>query len=400
MKILINIYCFLTYPFKQSAKTMRILFILLAFIFLTSCNDGEREIKSTSKSLSISIDSISITIDSTFLQYYRQTSFNKTNGKLYGYNSALHRIDYLSINDKKNTIGFIQLQKEGPHGIELPIDIYVTNDNEIFLITNNNIIKINSEGEIISKNGINSNSNKEAYNHHNLFPSQDSGFEYRLDDRLFYILNTNMEFSKRKNPKKYYENSRLISSYNYNMDELTELDIPYPKEFQEKDFGFNNLPFVHLDTNYIYYSFSPLPDLYRYHILTKEITTYKVDTKDLPYYKSDYKDLSTNAYSMSLNTFTDNSNFGSLLSTNDFIIRIYLSSTLEHKINSNNNQNPKETALQIFDKDLQLLKTVNINNALGFASNFSDGNTLYFQIEALNENEIRFLKLELSSNNN
>lgn len=378
---------------------MRIILILLAFIFLTSCNDGEREIKSTSKNLIISIDSISITIDSTFLQYYRETSFNKNNGKLYGYNSALHRIDYLSLKDKGNTNGFIQLQKEGPHGIERPIDIFVTNDNEIFLITYNDIIKINSEGEIISKNGINSNSNKEVYDQLNLFPSQDSGFEYRLDDSLFYILNTNMEFSSRKSPKKYYEKSKLISSYNYNTDELTVLDIPYPKEFQEKDFGFNNLPFVHIDTNYIYYSFSPLPDLYRYHILTKENITYKVSTEDLPYYKSDYKDLSTNGYSMSLNTFTDNSNFGPILSTNDFIIRVYLSSTPEHKINSNN-QNPKETALQIFDKDLQLLKTVNINKALGFAGNFSDGNTLYFQIEALNENEIRFLKLELSSKNN
>lgn len=375
---------------------MRIILILLAFIFLTSCNNREREIKSTSQSLSISIDSISITIDSTFLQYYRETSFNKNNGKLYGYNSALHRIDYLSIKDKGNTNGFIQLQKEGPNGVERPIDISVTNANEIFLITYNDIIKINSEGKLISKNGINSNSNKEVYNQLNLFPSQDSGFEYRLDDRLFYILNTNMEFSKRKNPKKYYENSRLISSYNYNTDELTVLDIPYPKEFQEKDFGFNNLPFVHLDTNYIYYSFSPLPDLYRYHILTKEITTYKVNTKDLPYYRSNYKDISVEEYSMSLSTFSDNSNFGSILSTNDFIIRVYLSSTPEHKINSNNNQSLKETALQIFDKDLQLLKTVNINNAFGFAGNFSDGNTLYFQIEALNENEIRFLKLKLN----
>jgi hypothetical protein len=96
---------------------------------------------------------------------------------------------------------------------------------------------------------------------------------------------------------------------------------------------------------------------------------------------------------MDLSTFINNSNFGSLLSTDAFITRIYLSSNPEHKRNSNDGKSYKESLLQIFDKNLHLIKNFNVETALGFSGNFSDSKNLYFQIEAMNENEIRFLKL-------
>jgi hypothetical protein len=346
--------------------------------------------------LNIKIDTINIAIDSTFMQYYRQTSYDKTNKKLYVYNSSLHRLDYLDFDTQTNTNGYIQLKKEGPNGVERPNDILVTNDNNISLITYNDIIKINSNGEIISKNGINSNSNKDIYNRHYLFPSQDSGFDYNSDDDLFYVLNTNMQVSSREEPKKFYKSSKLISRYSFTDDELTVLDIPYPKEFQEKDFGFNNLAFVCLNNNKIYYSFSPLLDVFSYDISKEKIKRHETSFEGLPYYKYDYKDRSEGNHGLNMDTFTFNSNFGSIMCNKDYVIRVYLSSTPEHKVNpSDKSQSPKESAIQIFDKDLNLLKNFKVNSNLGFAGNFSDDEYFYFQIDPLNENEIRFLKVQI-----
>ena len=137
-------------------------------------------------------------------------------------------------------------------------------------------------------------------------------------------------------------------------------------------------------------------DIFSYDINTEEYKRYEGYSEDLPYYNYDYKDRSEGNFGMNLDSFTLNSNFGSLICNKDYLVRAYLSSTPEHKLNPDNkNQSPKESALQIFDKKLNLLKNFKIDSNLAFSGNFSDGEYFYFQIDPLNENEIRFLKIKI-----
>ena len=80
------------------------LFFFFCFIFIfISCNNKKTSVDYVDSNLNIKIDTINIAIDSTFMQYYRQTSYDKTNKKLYVYNSSLHRLDYLDFDTQTNT---------------------------------------------------------------------------------------------------------------------------------------------------------------------------------------------------------------------------------------------------------------------------------------------------------
>ncbi len=371
-----------------------ILLIIISFCFISCNNDLNKTIISNNTNFSIKIDTISISIDSTFLQYYSKTNFNKRNNKLYCYNSILHRIDYLSFENNTDN-GYIQLQKDGPNGIKRVNDVYVKSEDQIFLISYNRIVEINSRGEITLQRKINSTSNKEFYKSHFLFPSQDSGFEYSNENDNFYIMNANMQFAKRNNPVGFYESYKLMTEYNFENDQLTNLSIGFPNEFTEKDFGLNSMPFVHLDRGNIYYSFSPLPYLYKFDLKNNKSIKLNPSIEGLPYYNYDYDGLSDELDGINMKSFMNNSNFGSIISTKNHLIRVYLSPNLEHKKDNVGNENLKESALQIFDKNLTSLENKKIENDLGLSGSFSDDESFFFPIALESENEINFLKISI-----
>lgn len=363
--------------------------------FIYSC---KKEVKSTynSMDLSLQLDTISIPIDSTFIQFYQITNYNKEQKRLYAYNPLLHRIDYMSFKDK--SIGFIKLESEGPNAIEKPRDFYVDNENSIFLIGISHFTKLDFRGNIDLKNRINDISVDKFYSKYFIAPEQDNSFEYSSYDNMFYILNANMSISKRENPQKFYKSFQVLSKYDFNDNKVYPIEINYPKEFTVKDFGYNNMPFFTLDKDKIYYSFSPMAEIFEYNLTEEKVNEKKSEIKDLPIYKNDYNNLSSTFKGLDFKTFTNNSNFGTIKVLDDFIIRIYMSGTPDSKIGLNDNKLYKKTALQIFDKNLNTIKNITIENEITFYGIFSDNDHLYIQIEALKENEVRFIKIRIVKN--
>lgn len=375
---------------------MKLISLILIFSFLASCNKKIETSAIRKDAVSITTSILKINIEDSYLQYYQTTNFNKKLNKFYAYNSVLHRIDYFQINEQSNSIGYVQLQKEGPNGIQPPNAIHITDNEDIFLIGYFSISEIDNHGNRIQENKINSTSDKDFYSKHFLFPSQDNGFEYNNEDNLFYISNTNMAYSKRTDPVLFFKTFSLVSQYNFDKDEILDLNIPLPKEFTKYNFEFNDLKFIHLTDNKIIYSFSPLPEIFEYNLATGKTTKFETPTKHLPYYRKNYKDFNAINNGFNLKSFLDNGNFGPIISTDNFIVRLYLSGTPDSKMNLNNNENHKESILQIFDRNYNFIKNEPIDEKLTFQGIFSKNDTLYFQLGALEEDEIRFLKVTLN----
>ncbi len=377
-------------------------FIFLILIFCCfSCKHSEnKRIKNTDRlinSINVKFDTIKFKINNSQLSYYPLTTYNGQNGNLYCYNDTHHTIDVYSIKDKILK-KIIPLVKEGPNGIERPNDILITESNELYAIGYFDISNIDENGNIIERKSINSKSRDSYFSKHFFFPSKDSGFEYHKESDQYYIINTNMQYDISSQKKDFFKNSKLIGSYSMLEEQPRELDISYPSEYLELDFGFNSIPFTTIYDDKIYYLVSSLPHIYTYDIKTHEIYKADTSTDGLPHLKMNYNKIANElSINERLNTYMLNSNFGPIYVNQNFIARVYQSATPESKIGINDS-NVKENMLQVFDKNFNLIKNISLDFAITFAGIFMDESSIYFQLPPDTEEYLSFLRIDLIAN--
>ncbi len=385
---------------------MKQLLTLFCAIIITGCNDNTKTIVSKNliqnNYVSIQRDTVSIAINDDFQSNYAVTTYNKTLNTFYGYNLEKHKIDCFFLGSKVSKISSIPLVIDGPNAIKSHQQInalFVSDNNDIFLINPYNIYKLNRKGEIISKNNINDSSsvNKDYYKKHALSPSHNTGFSYAYNNNHFYIKNTNLQYPRRGQQQNYFETFKLISKYNFEKNTVKELDIKFPSEFVSKNFGFNSIPFFSLHNKDIYYVFSPLPYIYNYNTDTQVTTVYTTTSDNLPYYNiKDYPDNNNSGY-LNSSSFLFNSNFGPIYASNDFVFRFYQSAVPERKRKAATQKN-KESVLQVFNRDMDLVKNYRLNANVSFSGLFINNNTVYININSKKGKDIRFLKLSVTKN--
>jgi hypothetical protein len=376
---------------------MKKFFAMIVVLLFVTCKKDKatQNISQKTNNISIIRDTLKIKINNNFLPQYNITNYNKKLNSFFGYNHALHQIDYFNFNEKNIKAETIKLDSEGPDTIYKPNDIFVTNNEEIYLISYFNITKLNKEGNILEKRAINSTSDKDYYKNQFLFPNHDNGFEFNYINNKFYILNTNMKISKNKNAKEFYDSSKFLSTYNFDKDEIESLSIKYPEEFSENNHGFNDIPFISMNQDKILYSFSSTSPIYEYDIDTKKTTKHKLDIENLPEYRADYPDINSNSTVQNrINSFIFNSIFGPVFSNGNNIFRTYQSAIPESK-KSEAKEYLRKSVLQVYDKKLNHLKDYKLNFRFGFNGIFSNNESVFFQLAPEKEDEISFLKLTI-----
>lgn len=111
--------------------------LLLAFCICCTDKHTEQQAHTTAnKVIEFAIDSITISIDSTFLSFYDTYSVITVADKptFYGCNHKRHSIDILSL-EADGQRSRIVLQKEGPNGIDDLHSIYIQSPDSIFIST-------------------------------------------------------------------------------------------------------------------------------------------------------------------------------------------------------------------------------------------------------------------------
>lgn len=369
---------------------------LLTLIILQSCNNSSVSPIRNDNILNIHIDTLKIKINTKLLPYYALTGYNKSQDKFYAYNGSNHSIDVFSIGEGLYLQSLV-LESEGPNYVESPNELCMLDNGDIYTIGYFDITKLNALGGVIKRQQINSKSDDGYFKTHFFYPSQDNGFEYDTKTDMFYIKNTNMEAGKSLRPETFYSQSKVIGSYTFNMKEAKVLEIYYPTEFTEKDFGFNDIPFFTISEGFIYYSFSPLPYIFKYNLNTQETIKVKVPTEGLPLLKMDYPAISKNNNTgKSFNSFVFNSNFGVILSNEKYVARLYHSASLPIK-ESNPGKMEKESYVQIFDKDINLIKNIKLDISAAFSGSFMNSDAIFVQMSPDNEDELSFLKISINN---
>lgn len=371
------------------------LFIGLSLIGCKNENTTyDADIQIVNKDISISLDTLKIEINTNLYPYYGITGYNESLGQFYGYNESHHSIDLFSIKNKI-FLKSIQLEKEGPNHIEIINDIFLSDKEEFFIIGYFDIVNLDLSGNVISRESINSKSDNKYFTKQFFYPSQDSGFEFHKKSNSFFIKTTNMQVAEGKSHNDFYARSKLIGSYSMEKNKPNSLNIKYPEEFMETNFGFNDMLFYTLTEEDIYYLFSPLPYIYKYNLKSKKIEQTSASTNGLKFLKMDYPKLSKNSDpERSLSDYLFNSNFGPIYSNDKFVVRIYQSATPESK-RSIAHTNQKEAMVQVFDRNLNLLKNISLDFNITFSGIFIDNSAVYVQVPPDNEEFISFLKITL-----
>lgn len=368
-------------------------FALLVVIF-TNCKEAHRN---NHNKISYTKQEIKIPITENQISYYTTTSFFEKRNHFLGYNEFKHSIDIFSL-ESTEFIKSIFLQREGPEYIDKPNAFYQFDDNELVSIDYFHITFFDSTGTVKKRININSKSEHPFFYLNFLYPNQDNGFHFMNNFKEMIVFNANMKESTSVNPQAYYQNYSLFTKIDVEGNPI-DLSIPFAKEYHEKFYGFNDIVFSSIENEMLYFNFSALPDIFSFNLKTKELNRGQVSTNTLPLYKTESISFDqANNTGLMIDTFLKSANFGPILTTNDYIIRVYQSGAPEGQQNLTASRDYKQKIIQVFDKDYRLLKDIPFDFNITFSGVFNFGNTLFLQKPPLDDNSLLFEIIKLTKN--
>lgn len=250
------------------------LYIGLFNLLLTlciSCTDKHSEKQTTStvnRAIDFAIDSITISVDSNFLNLYDTYSVITVAGKptFYGCNHKRHSIDILSL-DGDGQRNRIVLQKEGPEGIGNLSSIHVQSPDSIFISNQTSFYLVSGEGRILNKWNVEAD-NIAFFSKNALHTTAETPISYDSHKRTIYakIVPYDINISGQKN----YQ-MPILGKYNLDNKTFTALPVYFPKAYQEKYKGF--LDKVKMSNSYdkgklkrIYFAFGAVSSLAYYDV--------------------------------------------------------------------------------------------------------------------------------------
>lgn len=382
----------------------QIFFVIITVLVVASCSQEgvenrvaqEVSLENQVVDLSLEIDTVEIDVDDFGLPYYQVFSLNNAEkNEFFGYNASRHSIDIFNLVDKKH-IKSIPLFKEGPDGVSEVKAMKVLNDGSIYLFGRNEICNLNSEGQVINKQRIQS--GHKFYSEYNLYPHHSTSLAYEESSDALITGSVNIKVSSYSQPEKFYKRSNIVAQVSQDKNEIESIPLPYPKAYSEKYFGFLDAPYISVQDGKIYASFPAVSDISCYDLEKEELSILKVNPKltkaeatSLDWSDSKHQDKKMAHFTRSLNYgpihFLDDQRF----------IRIVQDELPAHQLDLRNAFTLKKMVLEYVDLESNTIKEIVLdNNKVNYFWSFTLEGDLYMTAFVEEETKLRFLKVSIT----
>lgn len=251
-------------PLKRNIGLLARYFFLFS---LVSCRNADNE-NGLIKSLTYSIDTVSIGVNEYQLVDYTYSSIFKTDSLdyLYGYNQPLHRIDIFSLSGKV-FIKSIPLSTDGPNAVEPPFDFFVHNPDSIFYYGSNYSLDIITElGELVAKNILPSTRNVSGIGKQNVgYLSNPILFKLYFDSKSSSVFFHSYSMESIPNKAEYYQ-APILVEINLETGEAKDYPFHFPDSYllEGEYLGEYMNPNIAMEDSLIIFSFpnSPVINVY------------------------------------------------------------------------------------------------------------------------------------------
>jgi hypothetical protein len=381
----------------------RYITLLVIVAYLSGCGDKQIELTTVTQyelekfNLELEIDSINISVGSQQREFYGIFStLQKENSFLYiGWNKSTYSLDIFDLNTNQ-FIESIPLEKEGPNGVGTPEGIIWNSYNQIFIITDYQIVELNLEGEVTKKWRINA--KDDSFYASNYFDSYDGRcFFFDNETQDFIIGVYNVAISATTAPQQYYA-TRVFGRLNYNTAEAEVFNLTFPPAYQEAYLGFYENVNADYANGEIIASFPGTSDLLSYNRdskISKRAVIEPLHTKSvvppLGWHQTTAEDLKIRHY-------FENQNFSAVLfGSKGNLYRVYYESMPESRKNFTKPFSSKGLYLTIVDREKgvyndYLIPSRKCNAQFSFLMNGSLVIPLFVQ----NEGELKFIKVNIN----
>lgn len=239
--------------------------MLIVSLLIASCNSNDRyslvDNTISKEIININKEIIRIEIDSLTLHTFSYLQYIEAENiaEIIGYNNKTHAFDIIDLGDR-SIKDHINLEKDGPNSISSVKGFHYYNEDSIFIFDGRRIIIIDSKGIVKFRTDLFSNfeEGKSRY-----FPHSD----YFADLRYFPSKNS-LYFRIVYNDRKLVENGKsrpLIGEFNFSINEVVNLLPVYASKLfwtNPEDYGLHSSINYTCGRNKIYYNFPAESNIY------------------------------------------------------------------------------------------------------------------------------------------
>lgn len=375
-------------------------FFFQAFILLlcVACAKKERNnvvVKDRIHGLSIKIstDTLSIKINENLLSDYDVFSICD-NQFMAGYNNVRHTLDFFDIKNLR-FIRTVNLDSEGPNGIQRIAALDFVSFDSIFLLSENFIYLLDSIGDVTRKVGINGNGHQDVYSSYSFFVENNNIFKYNSTSNSLTMAIVSHSVP-RTNQKYFSENNSIVAQYFLTNDSIGLYPIGYSQPYRENFLGFNCLKYFNLiDENRMCFLFSGDPAIYVYNASNLSTTQFNVKS-DLP----NMKIVSSNwnggqSFDAGLTHYIKSCTFGPIFEIKDFYIRLYRSA-LPEGVTDLRSLAPKKKFISVYNQQFELINEFPIEIAsLDWERSFVIEDELYIPLQNQDEDLLMLVKITI-----
>jgi hypothetical protein len=347
------------------------------FLFsLVSCRNSDNE-DGLIKSLTYSIDTVSIDVNEYQLVDYTYSSIFKADSSdyLYGYNQPLHRIDIFSLSGRV-FIKSIPLNKDGPNAVEYPFDFFVHTQDSLFYYGGNYSLDIISGlGELVGKNILPSSRNVSDIGKQRVgYLSNPILFKLYFDSKSNSVFFHSYSMESIPNKKEYYQ-APILVEINLETGETKDYPFHFPDSYlvEGEYLGEYMNPNIVIGDSLIIFSFPNSPVINVYDRKHDRLVSKKIESG---FTKNMVKSMHSGTYSeiyLRLNHLVENPYFYTTIfdSYRKLFYRIHRGEHPNPDLNLGNyNLSYTKDYLSVLDENLNLLQEIELPshtyNALSF----------------------------------
>lgn len=244
-------------------------FILIyLLISVSGCSGSKPELIETAysnKSLEFNIDSLNIILTDELMHDYPYSSqyYDGKSHFFIGYNSSFHKLDIFNLS-KRSYHYSLQLNHDGPSGVDSPWDFYIHNFDSIFYLTKrSNLILFNKSGKQVFNINLGrlegKNVDEEIYG----YKAHPIGFKLKYDKQYNRIFFNSYSLEHLPNKSEYYK-TPFISFLDLESNKINTIPVVFPKIYLHTSsfLGEYFEPNVTFFQDLIIYSFAADPAIY------------------------------------------------------------------------------------------------------------------------------------------
>lgn len=338
---------------------------------------------------------IVIPLNKNELSLYKIASVNDR-GLFCGYNPAEHRLDLFSLMERKSLL-HVPLKENGPNSIKKILSICILNTDSIFVLSRDQIVLFNSNGEILKSIPVNT---KTSYFKDNYFTEYDYGsnFSYSTKDKRLFITNVspNSDIASKKRFKTPFISMIDLESPN----KINRLFVDYSILYLNNYYGFMVAPqFIRtIDEKTILFNFPIEPNIYKYDIASIETKVYGGIPPKIKggtdYIAPPMNEGDSRNDDRKLLHYIESCNYYKVLPEKNGRGYFRIHSDPMKYINADgsvNDINQKKRFLTIYDSAFNLISTLDLNDrSYALPGAFTTLNGLYLPVTPANGNSLLF----------